>query len=39
MKKKDNSVSIHQRNFKLMATEMIKLYNNMNPERPYNIFK
>ena len=36
---KDNSVSIHQRNLQILATEMFKVYKNMSLELLYDIFK
>ena len=36
---KDNSVSIHQRNLQILATEMFKVYKNMSPELLNDIFE
>ena len=35
----DNSVSIQQNNLQLLATEMLKLCNNISPKIPRDIFK
>ena len=37
--KKDNSVSVNQKNVKLLGTKMFKIYNNMAPEILNDIFK
>ena len=36
---KDNSVSIHQRNLQILATEMFKVYKNISPELLNDIFE
>ena len=37
--KKDGSVSIHERNIEILATEMFKVSKNLAPPQMYDIFK